>query len=158
DLSVKIDNQEARLASARITLTPRLELGVEGVLGFSGPAAKGRASSVYDLLISARAAPLHDLVGLARGLGVRFAQELEAEGEVNLRLRLTGLAWPPAAPVLAGSAELRGVRLLVPGMTEPIGVTEGRVQVNGDRIVADPLVGAIGASTIAGRLEHEGDR
>jgi hypothetical protein len=157
DLNVKIDGQEARLAPARITLTPRLEVGVEGVLGCSEPAAKSRGFSVYDLLISAKAAPLHDLVGFARGVGVRALQEFEAEGGVTLRLHLTGSAWPPAAPALAGSAELREVRLLVPGVTEPIGLTEGRFQVNGDRIVADPLVGVIGASTFSGRLEHQGD-
>jgi hypothetical protein len=157
DLNVRIDGQEARLAPARITLTPRLELGVEGVLDTSGSAVKGPRSSVYDLLISAKAAPLHDLVGFARGLGVHAVQELEAEGGVTLRLHLTGAAWPPAAPTLAGSADLSGVRLLVPGVTEPIGLTEGRVQVNGDRVVADPLVGIIGASTFAGRLEHQGE-
>jgi len=157
DLNVKIDDQEARLAPARITLTPRLELSVEGVLGASGPAAKPLRSSVYDLLISAKAAPLHDLVGFARGVDVRAVQELEAEGDVTLRLHLAGAAWPPAAPTLAGSAELRDVRLMVPGVTEPIGLSEGRVQVNGDRIVADPLVGVIGASTFVGRLEHQGD-
>jgi len=157
DLDVKIADQEARLAPARIILTPRLELGVEGVLGSPGPAAQGRGSSVYDVLISARAAPLHDLVGFAQAVGVRAAQEFEAEGGVTLRLHLTGAAWPPAAPALAGSAELRGVRLLVPGVTGPIGLTEGRVQVNRDRIVADPLVGIIGATTFVGRLEHQGD-
>jgi hypothetical protein len=134
-----------------------LELGVEGVLDFSGPAAKGPGSSVYDLLISAKAAPLHDLLGFARGLGVRAVRELEAEGGVTARLHLTGGAWPPTAPGVAGSAELRGVRLLVPGVTEPIGLDEGRVQVNGDRIIADPLLGVIGASTFVGRLEHQGD-
>ena len=157
DLNVKIGDQEARLAPARITLTPRLELGVEGVLGSSEPAAKGRGSCVYDLLISAKAAPLHDLVGFARGLGLRTVQEFEADGGVTLRLHLIGAAWPPAAPALAGSAELREVRLLVPGVTEPIGLTEGRVQVNGDHIVADPVVGVIGASSFTGRLEHQGD-
>ena len=157
DLNVKIDDQEARLAPARITLSPRVELGVEGWLGSSGQAAKGRGSSVYDLLISSKAASLHDLVGFARGVGVRAVQEFEAEGGVNLRLHLTGAAWPPAAPALVGSAELRGVRLLVPGVTEPIGLTEGHVQVNGDHILADPLVGVIGASTFIGRLEHQGD-
>jgi hypothetical protein len=157
DLNVKIDDQEARLAPARITLTPRLELSLEGVLGSSGPAAKGPRSSVYDLLISSKTAPLHDLVWFGRGLGVRAVQELEAEGGVTLRLHLTGTAWPPAAPALAGSAELRGARLLVPGVTEAISLTEGRLQVNGDHIVADPLVGVIGASTFFGRLEHQGD-
>jgi hypothetical protein len=158
DLDVKIDDQEARLAPARITLTPRLELGVEGVLASTGPVTKVPRPSVYDLLISAKAAPLDDLVGFARGLGIRTAQELEAEGGVTLRLHLTGAAWPPAAPALAGSAELHGVRVLVPGVTEPIGLTEGHVQVNGDHIVADPLVGVIGGSTFVGRLEHQGDR
>jgi uncharacterized protein involved in outer membrane biogenesis len=161
DLNVTIDNQEARLAPARITLTPRLELSVEGLLGPSGPAEKGRPEAgawLYDLLISAKAAPLHDLVGYARRLGVRVAEDVEAEGGATARFHLTGTAWPPAAPALSGNAELRGVRLLVPGVTEPIRLAEARVQVNGDRIVAGPLVAAFGASVFTGRLEHQGDR
>jgi hypothetical protein len=158
DLNVKIDDKEARLVPARIALSPRLELGIEGVLGPSASAARDRGSCVYDLLLSVKAAPLQDLAGFARGLGVRAVQEFEAEGAVTLRMHLTGAAWPPAPPALVGSAELRGVRLLVPGLTEPIGLTEGHVQVNGDRILADPLVGVIGAATFAGRVEHQGDR
>jgi hypothetical protein len=161
DLNVTFENQEIRLAAAQITLTPLLELSVEGLLGSSGPAEKGRPQvgfPTYDLLISAKMAPLHDLVRFARGLGVRAVQDIEAEGAATARLHLSGTAWPPAAPALAGDAELRRVHLSVPGVTEPISLVEARVQVNGDHIVADRLVGAIGASVFTGRLEHQGGR
>ena len=163
DLNVTIENREARLAPAKITLTPRLELSAEGLLGSSGPTEKGRApcctgSPLYDLLLSAKAASLHDLVGFARRIGVRAVHDVEVDGAATARFHLTGTAWPPAAPALSGNADLRVVQVLLPGVTEPIRLAGAHVQVDGDRIVADRFVATIGASVLTGRLEHQGDR
>jgi hypothetical protein len=48
--------------------------------------------------------------------------------------------------------------LLVPGLTEPVNFPKARLQVNGDQIIADPVVAVLGMSVFMGRLEHRGER
>lgn len=161
DLSVKIGEREATLEPAQVTLTPRVELGIEGALRSARPVGRERRPTgppVYELLVTTKAAPIRDLVRFARGLGVRAAQDLDAEGTLSSTLRLVGTAWPLASPVPLGSFELHGARLLLPGFAEPINLSQARIQVNGDHIVADPLLAVIGDSAFSGRLEHRGER
>jgi hypothetical protein len=160
-VAVRIDQSGARLAPARITLSPHVELVVEGSLDRHGarhPMSRGSASPSYDLVLSARAIPLPDLVRFARAIGLRAAQNLDAQGVGTATFHLAGLAWPLTRPQLTGQGELRAGRLLVPGLTEPLNLPGAHLEVKGDEIIADRIVAVIGTSVFSGRLEHRGDR
>lgn len=179
DMALRIDDQGVRLAPVRITVAPRVEVTAEGVLhgraaGAVEPtevaahrqAAHRRARAVnamsdgtvpgYELALSAKSVPLHDLLRLARDAGVAASQEIDARGQVTAELRLAGSAWPFTRPVLSGEMDLREARLVVPGLTEPIDFGRTRVEIAGNHVTVNPLSAGIGATVFAGRLEHEG--
>jgi hypothetical protein len=56
--------------------------------------------------------------------------------------------------MLAAHAQLRAARLLVPGLTEPLNLPRVDLRVNGDEIIADPVVAVMGTSVFTARLAH----
>ena len=162
EVALRIDNQGARLTPVRFALAPRVELVAEGSVERAvpnGARRRGAGLPTYELRLSAKSVPLGDLVRFGRAMGIRVAQGLDAQGAGTASFVLSGTAWPPfTRPVLAGRAELQAARLIVPGLTEPLNIPRARVQVNGDRIVVEPLVAVMGTSVFTGRLEHRGER
>ncbi len=161
EVALRINDRGARMAPVRLALASRVELTAEGAL--YRPRARDRRRHQaslprYELNLSAKSVPLHDVLRLGRALGVSVGQGLEAEGVGTASFRLSGSAWPPTRPALTGSLELRAARLLVPGLTEPLNLPRARVRVNGDRITADPVVAVLGTSVFTARLEHQGGR
>ncbi len=161
EVAVRIENKGARMAPAKLTLAPHVELAVEGTLDRPVPnEAKSQkiASPRYEMTLSAKAVPLADLLRFARGVGVRAVGNLDAKGLGSATFHLAGSAWPRSQPTLTGRAELQGTRLLVPGLTEPLNLPRARFQFNGDDVLANPVVAVIGTSVFSGRIEHRGDR
>lgn len=166
DVALRIDNSGARLAPLKLTLAPRVELTAEGTVYLAqGPRAVPRGVSEskgerpsYDLLLTAKTVPLHDLVLFGRAIGLNAARELDARGSASGVLRLRGPAWPPARPELSCRAEIRSASLLIPGLTEPLNIPRARIQMENDRAVFDPVVAVIGTSVFTGRIEHQGER
>ena len=112
----------------------------------------------YELQITARAAPIKSLLALARDLGARAAQGVDAQGAASAALRLSGSAWPLQPPALEGSLEIREARLLVPGFNKPLDISRADVHLSGDQVAVSPLVASIGPSVFTGSLEHQGSR
>ena len=112
----------------------------------------------YEVQLAAKGIPLHNAVAFGRGLGIRALQEIDATGSVTLIVHLAGSAWPPARPVLTAHAELRAARLLIPGLTEPLNLPRAILQINGDQMIADPVVAVLGTSVFTARLAHHGPR
>jgi len=210
-LAVEIDDSGARLAPVKLTLAPRLEVVMEGVLkktgfgsresgvaeenGGSGLGTRGSqkktgfgsrapsprfllrtpnpesripssatpdsriptpATLQYQLQLSTRGAPINGLLALARGLGVKAAQGVEAQGVASATLLLMGSAWPLQPPTLEGTGEIRDARLRIPGFNQPLDVSRAEAHFSGDRVVVSPLMAAIGSSVFTGSLEHQG--
>lgn len=146
DLAVRIDERGARLAPLRVTLAPRVEVVAEGTLDrLSRPPR-------YELVLSARAVPLRDVLSFGRASSMPALRDLDAVGVATAAVRLTGSAWPVSRPMLTARAQLRAARLLVPGLTEPLNLPQVDLRVNGDEIVADPVVAVMGTSVFTGRL------
>jgi hypothetical protein len=161
EVALRIDNRGARLAPVRFALAPHVELVAEGSVEravLNGARRRGASLPSYELRLSAKSVPLGDLVRFGRGMGIRVAQGLDAQGAGTASFVLSGTVWPFTRPVLVGRAELQAVRLIVPGLTEPLNIPRARVLVNGDRIVVEPLVAVMGTSVFTGRLEHRGER
>jgi len=152
DLAIDIDNRGARLGPVHITLAPRVVLEAEGTL------ERGAKSLPYDLTLSCKAVPLHNVVNFGRALGMRTLQGWSALGSGTAAFHFTGALPSYAQPVLKGRAELRATRLVIPGFTEPINVPRASLQVNGKQIVVERLQAVMGTSVFSGRLEHQGDR
>jgi len=152
ELAVRINNRGARLAPTQVTLAPRVALLAEGSIDRAGGMPR------YDLQLLARGVPLHDALAFGRGLGIRTFQGLDATGSATATLHFAGSAWPPARPALTARAEIRSVRLLIPGLTEPLNLPHASVQVSGDQITVDPLVAVLGTSVFSAKLEHRGPR
>ena len=150
DIAVRIDNRGARLAPLRITLTPRLVAEVEGTLDRSAAPAR------YELTFSCGAVSIRDAERVSRTLGFRSLPGWSALGSATASFRVSGLARLSSPPALAGHAEVRDARIMIPGFTEPINVPRASLQVNGNDIVVDPLVAALGTFVFSGRLERQG--
>ncbi|PYV18012.1 MAG: hypothetical protein DMG21_06255, partial [Acidobacteria bacterium] len=180
DIDLRVDESGARLAPLHLTLAPRVELVAEGAIRSvsrrtppterSMPRSSihrslpvttpshGLAGLQYSLALSTKGLPLHDLVRFGRSLGMHVARELDANGTAIALFELTGNVWPLGPPAWRGQAELRGARFFLPGLTEPLDLPHARVEINENKIVADPVTAVIGASVFTGRLEHEGSR
>jgi hypothetical protein len=150
DIAVRIDNRGARLAPLRITLTPRLVAEVEGTLDRSAAPAR------YELTFSCGSVSLRDAARVSRTLGFRSLPGWSALGSATASLRVSGVARLSSPPALAGHAEVRDAHIMIPGFTEPLNVPRASLQVNGNAIVIDPLVAALGTSVFSGRLERQG--
>jgi len=152
EIGVRIDNRGARLAPVRITLAPRVTLEAEGSLD---PVSQPLR---YELTLSSKAAPLRDVLGFGRALGLRALQGWDAAGSVAASFHLTCSVPSPTRPALKGRAELRAARLLIPGFTGPINLPRANIEVNGGEIVVDHLLAVLGTTVFSGRLAHQGDR
>jgi hypothetical protein len=150
ELAVRVNNRGARLAPVQVTLAPRVSLTAEGAL------ERSVAGPHYDLQLSAKNVPLRHVLAFGRGLGMRGIQGLDATGSATTTLHLAGSAWPPARPMLTARAELRAVRLLIPGLTEPLNLPHATLQVHGDQITVDPVVAVMGTSIFSAKLMHRG--
>ncbi|MBZ5563193.1 MAG: AsmA family protein [Acidobacteriia bacterium] len=151
EVAVRIDNSRARLAPLRVTLAPRVELSAEGVLE-RGPEPR------YELALSARAVPLREVLNFGRALGFRSLGAVDASGVGTATFRLTGSAWPFTRPRLTGAAQLRAARLIVPGLTEPLNLPRASLRIDGNQIIADPVVAVLGTNVFTARLKHQGPR
>lgn len=151
EVRIHIDTNGARLAPVKLSLAPRVDLLVEGLLDRRSETPR------YDLSISAKAIPLQDLMRFARAVGLRAVQNLDAHGVGTATFHLAASAWPLRRPTLMGRAEVQAAQLLAPGLTEPLNIPRARIEVRDDRILAEPVVAVIGTSVFAGRLEHRGE-
>src|ERR1019366_3884225 len=101
---------------------------------------------------------LQDAVSFGRGVGVHALQAIGATGTFTAGIHVAGPAWPPGRPALTAHAELRAARLLIPGLTEPLNLPRASLQINGDQIIAEPVVAVLGTSVFNARLVHRGAR
>ncbi len=152
EIAVRIDKHGTTLEPLEIALAPHVALAAQATIEPS------KLGPRYDAQLSARGTPLHQALSFARGLGIRALAGIDATGTATATVRLTGAAWPPARPVVTARAEMRAVRLLIPGMAEPLNIPHAAVQINGDQIVADPVVAVLGTSVFNARLEHRDAR
>src|SRR5262249_5839757 len=82
-------------------------------------------------------------------------QAVEIEhGTGSGRLRLVGSVWPPDRPRLDGRLKIEAARLVFPGLNEAVRVPHAEIELNGERILADPIVAEIGGTSFAGSVEH----
>jgi hypothetical protein len=149
ELVVRVDRRGIRLAPARLTLAPRVELVVEGLLDVAAPRPH------YGFIFSVKAMPLRDLVRFGRAAGLHAVDNVDAQGIGTVTFRLAGSAWPLAAPTLNGAGELRAARVSVPGLKEPLNVPQARILVTGERVVIEPVVAVMGTSVFKGRLARK---
>lgn len=170
DLNVQIAKSETNFVPVRVTLAPHVELLLEAVVGHGPPdvparkpSRKGAAKIVdalprYQISITAKATPAHELISFARAIGLLSAPGLDARGLASVALTLDGGAWPLEKPSVSGSADLRAASVLVPGLTEPVHLPRAHVQVVANHVILDPVVAVLGTSVFTGRFEHQGDR
>ena len=149
EVVVSIDRRGVRLAPARLTLAPRVELVVEGLLDAAAPQPH------YAFAFSVKAVPLRDLVRFGRAAGLHAVDNVDAQGIGTGTFHLAGSAWPLAAPTLNGAGELRAARVSVPGLKEPLNVPQARILVTRERVVVDPVVAVMGTSLFKGRLARK---
>ncbi|HEY6293116.1 MAG TPA: AsmA family protein, partial [Terriglobia bacterium] len=173
DANLRLDGREIDLLPLTISATPRLAVVAEGVLRLRDsvvprafPRARRAAKSGpgparppgYQLTLSAHSVPAHEVVSFARDLGLSRARALDAQGALTVDLTLTGTLWPPARPALSGLAELDSGLLWVPGLVQPLEISEARISLDGDRLSIDPLTASFAGSALTGRLSHAGAR
>lgn len=163
DASLRADGRRIEFASVRITAGQNLPILAEGALNLIDPttvrkSGKSAAMATYELRLSTHAAPLLETAAFARALGLRAAQSLNLHGSVTAGLILTGIAWPPARPVMVGHAEVRAAQLWLPGLTRALDIPGARIEFDDSHIAADPLTIVLGAGLFTGRIEHAGIR
>lgn len=152
DLAVRVNNHGAVLAPVEINLAPRVALTAQAAIDRTNHGLR------YEVQVGAKAVPLRDAIAFGRGLGVRGFGQIDATGFATASIHLTGSAWPLSRPLLTARADARATRLLIPGLTEPLNVPRASLQINGDRIVLDPVVAVLGTSLFKARLAHQGPR
>ena len=152
DVAVRIDKKGAVLAPSQIMLGSRVILTAQGSI------TRTKTRPQYDVQLAGKGIPLRDAALLASGLGVRALKAIGTSGSLTGNIHLTGSAWPLERPLLSARAEMRAARLLIPGLTEPLNIPRASLQVNGDQIVADPVVAVLGTSVFNARLVHHGGR
>jgi len=150
DLAVHITNRGARLAPARITLSPHVAVTAEGAI------ERRDATPSYDLQIAAKGIPLRDALALGRGLGIRTFQGLDATGSAAGTVRFSGAAWPWTPPTVSAHGQLRAARLLIPGLTEPLNIPHASFEARDSQVTVEPLVAVLGTSIFNAKLGHHG--
>ena len=168
DATLRLGGREVDLLPVTVGVTPHLPLMAEGALHLRDSAghlvlrgkraARPGAPPEYQLNLSAHAVQAHELVIFAREFGVGGARALDAQGLLTVDLTLAGTIWPAARPALSGLAELRGARLWLPGLVEPMEIQEARLKLDGDRLIVDPLTASFAGSTLSVQLSHTGAR
>ncbi len=150
DIAVRINSRGATLAPLQITLAPRVAVSAQGTI------ARTKAGPRYEMQLAVKGVPLHNLVAFGRGLGIRALQVIDATGSATASMHLAGSAWPLERPLFAARADLRAARFLLPGLTEPLNVPGAHLRINGDQIVADPVIAVLGTSVFTAKLQHRG--
>lgn len=160
EIVLRVDPRGARLAPVKVSLAPGVELLAEGsILPARSRAERGASRSFrYELSLSAKTAPLDDLLRLVRGVSVTTAQGLDAQGPASLAFHFSGPAWPLERPSISGHVDLHAARLLIPGLTEPLNLPKAHIEVRNSTITVNPVVAVMGTSVFTGRLEHQGER
>jgi len=173
DAEIRFDGRRIELLPARITATPNLALTAEATLNLPdgrGTQGKPRSKSRgphpqqpvslpgYQVEISARSASSHEVLSLARALGLKLARDVDAQGAVTAAITLSHAGWPPAPPTVAAEAEVRATRLLVPGLAKPVEIHNARLELQGDQFTADPIAASFAGAEFTGRIEHAGGR
>lgn len=152
DVAVRISNNGAVLAPLQITLAPRVAVAAQGAITRTNHGPR------YEIQLAAKSLPLHQAVAFGRELGVRALQGIDATGSATASARLSGSAWPLGPPIVSARAEIHAARMLIPGLTEPLNLPRASLQLNGDQIVADPVLAVMGTSIFKARLLHQGPR
>ncbi len=152
DVGIRINSHGATLEPFQITLAPHVSLEAHGTI------ERTKLGPRYDMQLSANDLPLHQGLTFVRELGIHLLPGIDATGSAGATVNLAGVAWPPARPVLTARGELRAVRLLIPGLTEPLNLPHASVQINDDQITLDPVVAVLGTSVFTGKLLHHGAR
>jgi hypothetical protein len=184
---IRVDRQGIHLLPIRFYLAPRVECVAQGGIvpvrsrsdralsarrgasprratrGRPTPIGRDLSRSIsardhYQLTVETERASLHELLRLARSLGVQESRDLDAEGFAEATVTLTGNAWPFGKPSVAVRADLHQARLLIPGLTEPLRLTRFHLEVNHRRLRVNPLVAQLGPVSFSGWLKHDGAR
>ena len=150
ELAVRINNIGARLAPFKVSLAPHVELTVDGAI------RREARSPRYELTLSTKATPLGRALALGRALGMKKLRGLDATGTGSAAMRLAGTLFPLTHSAPTGQVKVHAVRLLIPGLTEPLNIPRATIQVKGGRIVVDPVVAVLGTSLFTGKLTHSG--
>jgi len=167
DANLRLGGRELDLLPLTVSVTPRLPLVAAGVLRLrdpSGIVSRGNRSPKfalppgYQLSLGAHSASAHELVVFARELGLGAARSLDAQGLLTADLSVTGTLWPLARPSLSGSAEVRGTRLWVPGLIQPLEIQEAHLGLEGSRFIIAPFTASFAGGTLTGQLSHVGAR
>jgi len=175
DAVVRAQGRHFELAATTIQAAPDLGIAAAGTLQLSEPepavnaanrrSRRGRSARRaaapapgYELTFLAQAATAQAIVAFARNLGLTPARNLEARGIVGATLTIAGHGWPPAAPVLAGTADIRSSQIGLPGLSRPLEIHDARLELDGDRVTLNPANFSIGAGVFTGRIEHTGPR
>lgn len=176
DAVIRAQGRRFELDATRIGATPDLDITAQGELQLAETETTAEASSTrtgsghtgrklpaispagYQVRFSMRAATAREIVAFARNLNFPAARDLDARGVASATLALTGAGWPPAPPVLSGTAEIHAAQIGLPGLSRPLEIREARVQLEGDHVTLSPVSFAIGTSVFAGRVEHAGPR
>ena len=177
DTVIRAQGRRFDLDATRIGATPDLDITAQGELQLPEPEATASASSRrirpsrtghklpaassapgYQLTLAMRSAAAREIVAFARDLNVAAARDLDARGLASATLAVIGTGWPPAAPVLSATAEVRAAQIGLPGLSRPLEIREARVQLDGDHVTLNPVSFAIGTSLFTGRVEHAGPR
>ncbi len=152
DVAVRINRHGATLEPIQIALAPRVLLEAQGTI------ERTKLGPRYEMQLAARGVPLHQGLTFVRDLGIHFLPGIDATGSGSATMNLTGAAWPPARPMVSARAELRAVRLLIPGLTEPLNLPRASLEMSGNQITVDPVVAVLGTSLFTGKLLHRGSR
>lgn len=170
EIDLRINREGVRLAPVRLAVAPRVELVAEGKLapissfadrarlGWFIGGSKARSSGFYQLTLSGKSIPLHNLLNFGKEVGAFSFSGLDAQGLASVNMILKGSAWPLARPEVQGRADLRSARLLIPGLTEPLNLPRASIKVTDGRIIASPVIAVIGTSIFSGKIEHAGPR
>jgi hypothetical protein len=177
DTVVRAQGRRIELAPTTIRATPDLAIDAQGTLQLSEPElpanSASRRSQVrhikprirsatpppgYELTLSTHAVTAQSIVAFARRLRLTPARDLDARGMVGATLTVAGRGWPPAAPVIAGSADARAAQIGLPGLSRPLEIHEARLELDGDRVTISPANFSVGGAVFTGRIEHTGPR
>lgn len=159
---VRINDGEARLLPAPVLLGHGVECVARATLSpgemkqASGRPVSEPAHGGYQVTLTAARAPLHNLLRLARSLGLERAANLDARGWAHATVIVSGGVWPLRRPRWMANATLEHASLLIPGVTEPVHLRQFKLQAQPGQIRVDPLAAQIGRVTFTGWLERRG--
>ncbi|MGH9354668.1 MAG: AsmA-like C-terminal region-containing protein, partial [Terriglobia bacterium] len=167
EASVRVNREGARLVPVRFHPARGVTCVAQGTLTPALPDAKrfssraheplGRAPpGSYSLSMALSNASLHGLIRLAAAMHMATFRDLDARGFGNATIQLSGQAWPFTRAQLTAQGRVDDARLLVPGLTEPLRLTNLHFQVINHRLLISPMTVHLGDTAFSGWLEHDG--